>query len=115
MTDYKCGVSLKVADKIYSQLTQAGYDVEVFEGVLLDSYFCEIGKNTKFRFTLKRGGRVKLRKYLWLYKKLKMSGRVIWHLYSQTIKRGMKTSWRSLRKLHKWIQAVNNTVYGFIK
>lgn len=64
MTDYKCGVSLKVADKIYSQLTQAGYDVEVFEGVLLDSYFCEIGENTKFRFTLKRGGRVKLRKYL---------------------------------------------------
>lgn len=39
MTDYKCTVSLKFADKIYSQLTQAGYDVEVFEGVLLDSYF----------------------------------------------------------------------------
>jgi hypothetical protein len=44
MIDYKCTVSLKVADKIYSQLTQAGYDVEVFEGVLLDSYFCEIGE-----------------------------------------------------------------------
>ena len=63
MTDYKCKVSLEVADRICSQLTQAGYDVEVFEG-LLDSYFCEIGENAKFRFTLKRGGRVKLRKYL---------------------------------------------------
>lgn len=64
MIDYKCGVSLKVADKIYSQLTQAGYDVKVFEGVLLDSYFCEIDENPKLKFTLKRGGRVKLRKYL---------------------------------------------------
>lgn len=71
MTDYKCTVSLKVADKIYSQLTQAGYDVEVFEGVLLDSYFCEISENTKFRFTLKRGGRVKLRKYLMIIQKVK--------------------------------------------
>lgn len=33
MIDYKCTVSLKVADKIYSQLTQAGYDVEVFKEV----------------------------------------------------------------------------------
>jgi hypothetical protein len=70
MIDYKCEVSLKVADKIYSQLTQAGYDVEVFEG-LLDSYFCEIGENAKFRFTLKRGGRVKLRKYLMIIQNVK--------------------------------------------
>jgi hypothetical protein len=71
MTDYKCKVSLEVADKIYSQLTQAGYDVKVFEGVLLDSYFCEIGENAKFRFTLKRGGRVKLRKYLMIIQNVK--------------------------------------------
>jgi hypothetical protein len=74
MIDYKCEVSLKVADKIYSQLTQAGYDVEVFEGVLLDSYFCEIGEigeNPKLKFTLKRGGRVKLRKYLMIIQNVK--------------------------------------------
>ena len=53
MTDYKCGVSLKVADKIYSQLTQAGYDVKVFEGVLLDSYFCEIGEKHKIQIYTK--------------------------------------------------------------
>lgn len=29
MIDYKCTVSLKVADKIYSRLTQAGYDGQV--------------------------------------------------------------------------------------
>lgn len=64
MTDYKCEVSLEVADRICSQLIQTGYDVEVFEGVLLDSYFCEIGENAEYKITLKRGGRVKLRKYL---------------------------------------------------
>jgi hypothetical protein len=71
MIDYKCEVSLKVADKFYPQLTQAGYDVEVFEGVLLDSYFCEIGENPKLKFTLKRGGRVKLRKYLMVIQNVK--------------------------------------------
>ena len=29
MIDYKCTVSLKFADKIYSRLTQAGYDGRV--------------------------------------------------------------------------------------
>jgi hypothetical protein len=71
MTDYKCKVSLEVADRICSQLTQAGYDVEVFEGVLLDSYFCEIGEDAKLKFTLKRGGSVKLRKYLMIIQNAK--------------------------------------------
>lgn len=71
ITDYKCKVSLEVADRICSQLTQAGYNVKVSEGVLLDSYFCEIGENPKLKFTLKRGGRVKLRKYLMIIQNVK--------------------------------------------
>lgn len=34
MIDYKCTVSLKFADKIYSRLTQAGYDKEKYENEL---------------------------------------------------------------------------------
>ena len=58
MKDYTAVIDLKGAENIANYFLDNGYNVEVSEGCMLDSYFIEVGENNL------KIGRAKVRKYL---------------------------------------------------